>query len=82
VTPPWPGFSATLLLASVAVAAPDYSTEIKPLLKERCYACHGTLKQKAGLRVDTAELMRKGGDSGDILEQNGIAPARPGQLEG
>ena len=33
--------------------AVDYAKDIKPLLKERCYACHGALKQKAGLRLDT-----------------------------
>ena len=31
----------------------DYLTRVKPLLRARCYACHGGLKQKAGLRLDT-----------------------------
>ena len=35
----------------------DYLTKVKPLLKERCYACHAGLKQQAGLRLDTMELM-------------------------
>lgn len=47
--------------------AVDYEREIKPLLHERCFACHGALKQKAGLRLDTVALMRQGGDEGDIL---------------
>lgn len=64
--------AALLLLANVANAAPDYSKEIKPLLKARCYACHGALKQKAGLRVDAVALMRKGGESGGIVD-----PAHP-----
>ena len=33
---------------AAAPAAPNYEKEIKPLLKARCYACHGALKQKAG----------------------------------
>ena len=37
----------------------DYSTQIKPLLRERCYACHGALKQEADLRLDTVEAMKK-----------------------
>ena len=41
---------------------------IKPVLSKRCYACHGALKQKAGLRLDTAALMKKGGDSGPAIE--------------
>ena len=65
-------FIAVVGLARAAWAEVDYAKEIKPLLKERCYACHGALKQKAGLRVDTVALMRKGGDSGDII---GPAPA-------
>jgi hypothetical protein len=52
---------------AVTVAAVDYEREIKPLLKERCYACHGALKQKAGLRVDTVAGMRQGGEEGDVL---------------
>ena len=45
--------------------AVDYAKDIKPLLKERCYACHGALKQKAGLRLDTVSAMKTGGDDGD-----------------
>lgn len=56
-----------LALLPSTVLAVDYEKEIKPLLKERCYACHGALKQKAGLRLDTATAMSKGGDNGNIL---------------
>lgn len=35
----------------------DYVTQIKPLLEEKCWACHGVLKQEAGLRLDTRDLM-------------------------
>ena len=45
----------------------DYQTQIKPILRARCYACHGALKQKAGLRLDTAALAIKGGDSGAAI---------------
>jgi hypothetical protein len=47
--------------------AVDYSRDIKPVLSKRCYACHGALKQKAGLRLDTAAFMKKGGDSGPAI---------------
>jgi Protein of unknown function (DUF1549)/Protein of unknown function (DUF1553)/Planctomycete cytochrome C len=46
----------------------EYTRDIKPVLSKRCYACHGALQQKAGLRVDTASLMKKGGDSGSAIE--------------
>ncbi len=56
-----------LTWVTLPVLAVDYEKEIKPLLKERCYACHGALKQKADLRLDSTAAMRKGGDGGDIL---------------
>ena len=42
----------------------DYGRDIKPILSTHCYACHGALKQEGGLRLDTAEAVKKGGDSG------------------
>ncbi|MFM1800698.1 MAG: hypothetical protein RJA81_50, partial [Planctomycetota bacterium] len=46
----------------------DYAKDVRPLLKSRCYSCHGALAKKAGLRLDTKSLMVAGGDSGNILE--------------
>lgn len=64
----------TLILgtfASFAVADDDiYVSEIRPLLRERCFACHGALKQEAGLRLDTGERIRAGGDSGNAVTLN------------
>ena len=48
-------------------AAVDYTRDVKPILHERCYSCHGALKQEGGLRLDTAELARKGGDNGAVV---------------
>ncbi|MFG0297663.1 MAG: PSD1 and planctomycete cytochrome C domain-containing protein [Maioricimonas sp. JB045] len=51
-----------------AAAAPvDYESDIKPILKARCYACHGALKQEGSLRVDTARATIAGGDSGPAI---------------
>src|SRR5579885_2988589 len=68
---------ATLLSAAVLVLLPaaclraadrvDYLREVKPLLAGRCYACHGALQQKGGLRLDTATLLREGGDGGPAV---------------
>lgn len=44
-----------------------YLDRIKPLLQSRCYSCHGSLKQKGGLRVDTVELMLRGGETGPAV---------------
>ena len=45
----------------------DYARQIKPLFQERCYACHGSLKQEAGLRLDSGALIRRGSASGPIV---------------
>jgi hypothetical protein len=63
-----------LLLGLVALSGPDvvraadYLKEVKPLLQARCYSCHGALKQKAGLRLDTAVAIRKGGEGGSAIK--------------
>lgn len=64
------------LCCGVAAAADpvmDYQTQIKPLLEERCYACHGALKQEGGLRLDTAALAIRGGDSGPAIVPGDVA---------
>lgn len=55
-----------LLFASSSVAA-DYLRDVKPLLEHKCYACHGAIKQQAGLRLDTATALKQGGDSGTTV---------------
>jgi hypothetical protein len=64
------------LLSSAGFAADDrvnYLTQIKPILRERCYACHGVLKQEGGLRLDTAALAIKGGESGAAVQPGDVA---------
>lgn len=56
-------FALTLGCADAA----DYLHDIKPLLQQKCYACHGALKQQAELRVDTAAALIQGGESGPTL---------------
>jgi hypothetical protein len=57
-----------LLVAIPAAAEPvDYLRDVKPILKERCFACHGALRQKSGLRLDSAALIRKGGKGGKVV---------------
>ncbi|MDB5338669.1 MAG: multidrug resistance efflux pump, partial [Planctomycetaceae bacterium] len=61
--------STSSLLAADDV---DYVRQIKPIFAKKCYACHGILQQKSGLRLDTATLIRKGGASGE-----GLVPLKP-----
>lgn len=68
----------------------DYLRDIKPILHEKCFSCHGGLKQKAKLRLDTAALIKQGGKNGpaivpgdpskSLLVQRVIAPENDGRM--
>ena len=45
-----------------------FERDIRPLLAEHCYACHAADQSKGGLRLDSSEAMRRGGDSGPVFE--------------
>lgn len=47
-----------------------YKEEIKPILQVRCYNCHGPLKQKGGLRLDSESFIKKGGKEDIVLVVN------------
>ncbi len=57
---------AALVLASSA-AEVDFERAVRPIFAENCYKCHGESKQKGNLRIDSPEMIRKGGDSGEPL---------------
>lgn len=52
-----------------------FERKIRPILVDRCYGCHSieSGKSKGGLRVDTREAIRKGGESGPaVVEGDGV----------
>ncbi|MBL9118046.1 MAG: DUF1553 domain-containing protein [Verrucomicrobiaceae bacterium] len=61
-------FPLVLVLFATAVRADErlehFEKEVRPLLLERCIKCHGPEKQKGGLRLDSADGWKAGGDSG------------------
>lgn len=67
---------AVFLCLSSAMAVVDFENEVWPILKERCIECHqapheqgGRLKSpKAGLRLDGAAHIMRGGDDGPVLK--------------
>jgi hypothetical protein len=65
-----PGFLACFWTSASSVLAADpvdYLRDVKPILSQHCYSCHGPQKQKSGLRLDTAAAARKGGNSGPAI---------------
>ncbi|MDB6154628.1 MAG: hypothetical protein JWL90_3081 [Chthoniobacteraceae bacterium] len=43
-----------------------FEKQVRPVLAERCYKCHGAEKQKAELRLDSRAALLKGGDNGPV----------------
>jgi hypothetical protein len=56
----------------------DYNIHVKPILSDKCFACHGPdkAKQKAGLRLDIAEHAYA-----PLPENNSKVAITPGNLE-
>jgi hypothetical protein len=46
----------------------DYKRDIQPIFESHCLSCHGPLKQKGGLRLDTGKLALLGGKHGPLAE--------------
>ena len=62
------------LLPSVATAV-DFETDIEPILKARCFDCHGADTQESQLRLDRLAQMLSGGNSGEPA----VVPGKPEQ---
>ncbi len=66
--------SILLLLGALASASAlradepvDYLRDVKPILARHCVVCHGPVKQRADLRLDTAAHAMQGGNSGAVI---------------
>ena len=55
-------------LPPAATKQVDYVADVKPILKDRCWSCHGADKQKGKLRLDGKAEALKGGDSGVAIK--------------
>jgi mono/diheme cytochrome c family protein len=51
-----------------------FEKEVRPILAENCYECHGPKKQKSGLRLDARAYILKGGEVGPV-----VVPGQPEQ---
>lgn len=69
-----------ILATGVAQAADDasraaakfFESEVRPILANRCFKCHGEAKQSGGLRLDNIGYIKTGGDSGPAIESTDL----------
>ena len=53
-------FATTLAVLGLSVQADNFfELNVRPLLANKCYSCHGSAKQEAGVRLDSAEAFAK-----------------------
>ncbi|MCE2557676.1 MAG: cytochrome C, partial [Acidobacteria bacterium] len=46
---------------------PEFESEVLPVLERRCFACHGPLRQRGNLRLDSRPAMLIGGGRGAAI---------------
>ncbi len=73
------GPPADTTAASAVPDTVDYNFHVKPILSDRCFACHGPddKARKAGLRLDTPEGAQEKLESGE----RAVVPGKPGSSE-
>jgi hypothetical protein len=72
----WMALAAALALAPAAAEEPiRFDRDIRPLLSDNCFSCHGPGQQEAGLRLDSAEEATRELDSGSRAIVAGDAAA-------
>lgn len=59
-----------------ATVTVDYDRDVKPLLAQHCYSCHGGQAQQSGLRLDLRQNALRGGDYGPVIVPGKSAESR------
>jgi hypothetical protein len=66
-------------LAAGPTAGPDFSTEVRPILSQHCFKCHGPddLSRKGNLRLDVRDVALQPAKSGAVA----LVPGKPSSSE-
>ncbi len=72
--PPTPTPKAAPVAAKANTSGIEYNRDIRPILAENCFACHGadSAARKGGLRIDRRE---------DAVEAKAVVPGKPTESE-
>ncbi|MCY2959516.1 MAG: DUF1553 domain-containing protein [Planctomycetota bacterium] len=60
-----PALASLLALTGAFGEAPDFARDVKPIFAAHCISCHGPVKEKGGVRFDSAAGARKAIVAGD-----------------
>jgi len=61
----------------VATAStPSFATDVAPILRKNCMACHSSSEHKSGLSLDSYESLMQGGKHGRVVVANDAASSR------
>jgi len=63
----WAGGAVALAEPLTPSQVEFFEQRIRPVLANDCYECHGAKKQKGGLRLDSRDGLKAGGDTGPVL---------------
>src|SRR5437867_1883547 len=58
------------------LAAVNYEEQVRPILANRCFGCHGPLQQQSGLRLDLRQNALRGGDYGVVIVPGSSAESK------
>lgn len=71
-----PSALAQIPLPPAASRTVDYDADVRPLLAQNCYSCHGPEAQQSGLRLDLRQNALRGGDYGPVITPGNSADSR------
>src|SRR5687767_2845957 len=70
-----PAFAQSAL-PPAASRAVDYDADVRPILAQNCYSCHGLEAQQSGLRLDLRQPALRGGDYGPVITPGNSADSK------
>ena len=68
------------LVESMPAASPDYWTEVKPVIEQRCVVCHGCYDAPCQLKLGSIEGIERGASPEVVYQSSRLKMAQPTRL--